>query len=237
MTLKEGAPRLAMADEPNRICGMEEEILELFLILIQNGYPQAEEAIHFLEKQTDVSGITVGITNLRDVLSHLCTVVLHPDWSRDQKLAQCANAEEHVRRAIMDTYNRAFTILADKAFTRLEDYKEKVIPLKLKNHPITASAPSLDEVYHRLKRTKEAREEARKAKGRNDWDNEWTEGIKTLVNACIELEDLFREMDQAVIHGTQVGQDRKNTRLAWWAIISTVLFGIASLAVGYLALR
>lgn len=59
---------------PEKICNVDRAAVERFLILIRDNYPKADRASFFLE---EVSGKTTGlvIANLRDILSHLATML------------------------------------------------------------------------------------------------------------------------------------------------------------------
>jgi len=109
-----------MADpipSPQKFCGVDAKLLEEFLILIRGKYKGADMATFFLEKHTGISNI-YGITNLRDVLSHLATF-LDPSTPEDKRRDQRGNAEEHLRRTTIEPYETAlaeFTIKFDAVY-------------------------------------------------------------------------------------------------------------------------
>lgn len=92
---------------------VNEEILEKFLALVRDRYPLADKANYFLETKEKQSGINIAITNQRDVLSHLVTL-LTPGLSVDGQTAQLYTAEEHLRRAILESYETALNRRLDK---------------------------------------------------------------------------------------------------------------------------
>ena len=55
------------------------DILKLFTDL----YPLIDKANYFLELHAGASGINVGVTNLRDAVSHLVTVLENPTLTLD----------------------------------------------------------------------------------------------------------------------------------------------------------
>ena len=68
-----------MSDQiPDKICGIERDIIERFLTLIQEKFHQVDEANYFLELNLGQSGINIAITNQRDVLTHLVTILTNP---------------------------------------------------------------------------------------------------------------------------------------------------------------
>jgi len=224
-------------EQMERIRGVERDILEGFLALIQEKFPKAEEAAYFLESNVGASAINISIANLRDVVSHLGTVIRHPEWSREEKLAQLANAEEHTRRAIMDSYNKAAFITSEKVFELLEKYKSIVLPLKSGRNPTLSSAPELLSLKTRLKSVSELRTKARKAKGRNVWDQEWEAGVKALVVAFWELKDIEQVMEDYIGRATQIRDNKKTTLLTWWGIIATIATAILGIIVSILLAR
>lgn len=226
-----------MPSGEERIRGVERDILEAFLALIQDKFPDAEEAAYFLETNVGASAINISIANLRDVVSHLGTVIRHPEWSREEKLAQLANAEEHTRRAIMDSYNKAVVITSEKVFELLDTYKRMVLPLKSNKNPTIQSAPELLSLTSQLRAIGELRTRARKAKGRNVWDNEWEGGVEALIAAFWELKEIQQTMEEYVSRATQIRDTRKATVLTWWGIIATIIAGILGIIVSILASR
>ncbi len=73
-------------NEEFKILGVEASIIEQFFILIRDKYPLVDKANYFLEINTGLSGINVGITNQRDALSHLCTIITDNSLTYQQKL-------------------------------------------------------------------------------------------------------------------------------------------------------
>jgi len=68
-----------------------------------------------------------GITNLRDVLSHLSTF-LSPGKSSEQRQAQLNTAEEHLRRSIIEPYETALNELTAQFAELYERYRQAVLP-------------------------------------------------------------------------------------------------------------
>jgi hypothetical protein len=78
------------------------ELICRFLSLVRDNYAKADKASYFLERRAGVSN-ACAITNLRDVLSHLATL-LDPTTPPDKRADQLSNGEEHLRRAIIEPY-------------------------------------------------------------------------------------------------------------------------------------
>jgi hypothetical protein len=205
-----------MPDNQDMILGVDRDIVEQFLALILEKYPKVDEANYFIEHNVHTSGINVAITNQRDVLSHLCTVMSQNGMSRTEKIAQIALAEEHFRRAIIESYERAATILNDMVLRQLDTYKSEVLPIA--NQSVMLSAPTLESLRSGFQQIAALRDKGRKAKARNQWDAEWEEGVASLVKAFSLLRDSQHIMEQYIIRAVAVKEHRKNKTLHWLAI-------------------
>jgi hypothetical protein len=106
----------------------ERDLVLRFLALIRDSYKKAEKAAYFLERRAGVLN-TCGMTNLRDVLSHLATL-LDPATPARKRADQLASAEEHLRRAIIEPYEIGLASLTEKFTQDYETYRKDVLPVK-----------------------------------------------------------------------------------------------------------
>ncbi len=188
-----------MPSDPKYILGVEREIVEEFLQLLRDKYPIVDEANHFIEHNVATSGINVAITNQRDALSHLCTILTRTDMTMAQKRAQIANAEEHLRRATIESYEIAVIILNDRVLDLLEAYKKEVLPLPLEDDPLLSSAPNLEKISSIMRQITDLRDKGRHAKGLNHWDHMWEEGVESFIKAFDLLKQLELIVEQYLI--------------------------------------
>jgi len=175
------------------ICGVDQAIVERFLILIRDNYPKADRASFFLE---EVAGKThtLVMANLRDVLSHLATT-LSSDTRPEDWEAQLASAEEHFRRAIQEPYAIALGNLREK-FGAVHAEYEKAYPgiNKLKQSGLFVTAPDNEELQTKLRKIAKLASEGRSAKRRNRIDAEWDAGVASYVEAYDQLELLTKSL-------------------------------------------
>jgi hypothetical protein len=151
------------------ICGVERKLVESFLTLIRDNYREADKATFFLEQRTGIVNVQ-GIANVRDVLSHLVTL-LNPDTPPEKKAEQLANAEEHLRRAIIEPYELALNDLLIKFNELYFNYKERLLPVK-DRHLLLQSAPNDVSIEATLKEVGELYVLGRSGKGKNFWSKE-----------------------------------------------------------------
>jgi hypothetical protein len=211
----------------DQICGVDRDIIEKFLTLIKERYQAADEANYFLEEQVGVSSINTAITNQRDALSHLGTILTNPSLPRAELEAQIAKAAEHLHRSIFETYETAVNIMLERVLEVYGRYKKNVITLS----PPLHSAPSIVTVDLRLKTVKDLKIKARAAKGKNSWNAEALEGIQHSVKAVLDLKVLIAELEQFIVvadgrHG------RTESRRFGWVQIAIGLGGLAIGVVG-----
>ncbi len=222
-------------DEAEQICGVDRDILERFLILVRDKYPQVDRANFFLELNLGTSGINVGITNQRDALSHLTTLLTCPDLSREDKLAQLTSVEEHFRRGVIESYEKAVNLKLERVLPLYDAYKKRVLPICAK-HDTLSSAPDVVSVAARFRSIKELRQRGRDAKRRNRWDAEWEAGTAAFVTAFTELQELEETLERYLVRSAEIHAARSAKRLAWCGIGLAVL-GMLLGAVLVVALR
>lgn len=178
--------------------GVDQQVLEEFLVLVRDNYELADQAYFFLEHHVGVSGTNVSITNLRDVLSHLTSLLQEGHLPPDKQREQVAGATEHIRRAIIEPYEDAVnikTLQVKRCFTL---YKIFVFPLCF---ILFTSAPTLDQINAQLTAIGDIRSDARKAKGLNRLTDEWRQGITLYVRAFDELDSIARQLEGYNIKG------------------------------------
>jgi hypothetical protein len=198
-----------MPADDNLIEGVPRHVIEAFLRLIKKAYPKVDEASFFVEQQAQISSINIGITNQRDALSHLATILNHPGMGEHALFAQVASAEEHLRRATLESYERAANKMVAKCLPLYEDYKKHVLPLQAAYDDLQP-APPADSIDAWLRRINDQRYLGRKAKALNAWTPEWEEGTKALVAAFIDARDLVTLLERYVI----IGKRHRNQRNA-----------------------
>lgn len=148
----------------DQICGVPKELLERFLFLVRDHYRKADEASFFLEQRTGEISVH-GMANLRDVLSHLATF-LNPRTTREKLPEQIANAEEHLRRAIIEPYETALNKLTLDFEELYRQYTQRVTPV-VDAHPALSGAPNTAAVESRLDEIRDLTSNGRLAKAKN----------------------------------------------------------------------
>ena len=210
------------------IMGVEREIVEKFFRLIKEKYPLVDKANYFIERNGGVSGINIGMANQRDFLSHLCTVLVRTDFEPEEKLAQVATAEEHLRRAIIETYQRAVTIQLDKVHKIFETYKKEVIPYQ-RSKAILASAPNTLMIRAIFDEVEDLRTKGRSVKNENIWNENWERGISFFLDAFEKLKEIEKELEEYILRAHQIKINKKTIFLALWGIVATIVSIVLSI--------
>lgn len=196
-----------MPADDSLIEGVPRNVVEAFFRLIKKAYPKVDDASFFVEQQAQISSINIGITNQRDALSHLASILNNPGMGEQALFAQVAAAEEHLRRATLESYERAANKMVAKCLPLYEDYKRYVLTLQSSYDEIKA-APAADHIDAWLHRINELRYMGRKAKALNAWTPEWEEGTKALVEAFVQGKDLATMLERYVIVGKRLQKQR-----------------------------
>jgi hypothetical protein len=220
-------------DPPDPLGHLTQEdraLLFRFLGLIRDNYKKADKSAHFLERKAGVTN-TCGITNLRDVLSHFATL-LDPHTPQAKRRDQIANAEEHLRRAIIEPYEIGLASLTDKFKPTYETYREKVIPIR--NTDGFRTAPGRSQIDGRLADIDESAEKGKSAKGKNLWDDDWEDGVAGLIDAFDQLTDLHNEIEDWIFKYRQDHQGHHSVRMHYIAIVVGI---VVSIVVGIVIAR
>jgi hypothetical protein len=186
------------------ICGVERGLVEAFLRLIKDNYKKADKATFFLEQRTGIVNLQ-GVTNVRDVLSHLATM-LEPGLTKEQREEQIGNAAEHLRRAAIEPYEIALNELFSRFAQLYEKYKEDVLPAK-DTHVALSGAPPAATIEARLREIQGLSGEARHIKVQNIWDSEWEHGVARYIEAFDKLSALYSDIESYWYKYEQIERD------------------------------
>jgi len=179
------------------------EILRRALVLMRDKYHLATAANTFLETRTGVSGISISITNQRDAITHLISLLRIPASDRDAQLEQLSNLKEHLRRACMEPYEAAVNETMVTLNKVLEQYKARVLTMQDLATEIP-SAPTLDEVMVAIAAIGRRRTAARLAKTENDWTPKWDQGLKEFIVVFDDLEALKTKLESCLARAEQL---------------------------------
>jgi hypothetical protein len=211
----------------NLINGVDPDVLKGFLILIKEKYAMVDMANFFLEIKTGVSGINIAMANERDFLSHLCTVLSDQELTPDKQKDQLSAAEEHLRRAVIESYQKAVEIKFSSVLDNYEKYRYEVVPLQKRYEPL-ADAPDFNSIRTKIKEINVLRMESRNAKRRNKWDDSWEQGVATYVKAFLDLEKLDDTLEDYILIARQCHNDNKKREIIYISI------GIVSIVINIL---
>ncbi len=186
--------------QPRRdtICGVDRDVVERFLVLVRDNYPKADAAAFFMEEVAHVEH-KVTLVNLRDVLSHLATL-LDGDTPPEQWEAQLAEAAAHFRRATQEPYQIALGHLRER-FDTVRPCYSKILPRiqRLKRGGLFDGAPTDEVIEHELKGIVSLALEGREAKRGNRTDPAWDHGFGSHAEAYDKLEKLTQRLS-TILH-------------------------------------
>lgn len=208
------------SEQQNQLYGIDRDIFDRFMFLIKDRYTLVDEAVFLIENTVGTSGLSVGLTNQRDVLSHLATVLSKADLNRDEVIAHVNQAEEHLRRAFVELFGEAVSLMSKKIDPVVDSYKSLVLPLL--PHDNLPGAPDSAEIRDKFQLISSLRTESRTAKGRNSWEGA-EESVKYSSAALFRLKELKDELEQLIPNATQIKQNKRQTLIGIWALIATLV--------------
>lgn len=213
---------------------VEKEILKDFLELFRDNYEKTNIATHFLEQNEGVSNAQ-GIANIRDSLSHF-TSALQPNSTFTQRREHVTSAEEHLRRAIIEPYERAVNHKLTKFHALNADYRRDVIPL-ISRDSRYVNAPEESRITAVLDEVKAFLSRARNTKGKSFRDPDWQEGVlgliegyNLLVNLSDSVEKYWNEYSYNRNEELRAYESRKQTWIALWSITITAIACLVTVA-------
>jgi hypothetical protein len=199
--------------------------------LIRDNHHKADKAHAFLEHRTKTANV-YGIANLRDVLSHLATFLgdgLSPEKRRDQ----LANAEEHLRRAIIEPYETAINSRTVDFVDLYDKYRRFVIPAR-DRYDALRKAPDTDRIEATLEQIRYLTENGKTSKLRNILDPHWEEGVICFVDGFKKLDDLTLEIEDFYFKWMRLKSDRRTLVLSILSIVLTFIIGALGIWVSVL---
>lgn len=212
----------------DKILGVDRKIIEAFLELFRDKFFLVDHANYFLESRAGSSGLNIAIVNQRDFASHFCTVLKNPDFTERQHLDQLSAAEEHLRRAIIECYQRSVSIKLVTISDLLEEYKERVVPNVGKKSALQ-DALGLDEINTKINEIKKLHSEGRSAKNINKWDDEWLEGVNKFIDSFLLAEELENALESHLSKSPRISNI--------WKLIGLISALINILLLAFLLLR
>jgi hypothetical protein len=195
--------------QSDQIIGIDIRIVARFLVLFRDHYKKCDKATTFLETRTGESNIT-AITNQRDALSHFATA-LQKDTPTEKREEQYATAEEHFRRAIIEPYEIALESKVNKLIDLYRNYREFIVPVR-DRHTELQESPNDIAIEATIREINNLRDNARKAKGRNMWDEKWEEGINDYIKAFDSADVLHNNLEKYWYRFQQIEKDDKNKK-------------------------
>jgi hypothetical protein len=218
--------------------GVEPGVIKAFLELIRDKYPIVDKANFFIEIDAGASGANIAITNQRDFLSHFCTVLKDKKLTPEQQYAQVSAAEEHFRRAVIESYQKGVEIRLTETIKLFEKYKERVVPIQTK-HSELAESPDLEAIRSDLDEIKQLRKKGRDAKSLNKWDDEWVSGVNAYLKAFLKIEKLEKVLEIYLGKASQISNDivdtatpkSPNTRIWQLTVLASIILNLVLLGV------
>lgn len=162
--------------------GIKEAHLERIIELIRTRFVVVKEGTKYLENMERKYNIT-ALANIRDFVSHIETA-LKEDITDKERQANLDQAEEHLRRALIEPPQIALESRLEIFLEEYEEYEEEMIPNERKYGVDTIT--DHEQIRADIKKIQEYLNEGRKRKGTNIWNTTWEEGVE-LFNRGYEL--------------------------------------------------
>ncbi len=213
----------------DKIRGVEREIIERILAMLQDKYPAFDGGTYYLAMKFGIENV-IGFHNLRDMITHIKTAIVDVNTLRERE-DQLLLAEEHLRRALVEPYELAAAEMFKKASDLYREYLDLILIAK-KEDINFIKGPSQEVIEQLLKREVPGlMAQGREKKAVNLWDTTWEDGVKAFELAAERSLYAYEHMQKDV-------EVLKTRNLYWknrvyfiWGLTATALFGIAGIII------
>lgn len=215
---------LAIPRSVDTVAGVDRDLVEQVMGIFRDVYHLATQANVLLEFETGTSGINVAITNQRDAITHLVTLLRVADEGRDAQVKQVANLEEHLRRAIIEPYELAIALARKRVKDSLPAYKKDVLESAIRK-AIVPSPPTLDQITVRYEAIDKKRTSARLGKFENRHNETWLQAAETYIRTFEDTKKLAAELEGFVVQARGLKASRRSTVTTWLVGVIGILAG------------
>jgi hypothetical protein len=210
-----------------KISGVDNEIVNKIIKMIQEKYPQFNLGTYFLA--TLGYDNDIGFRNIRDMLTHINSAISKGLSFHDREI-QIAYAEEHLRRALVEPYE----VGASEEFKKTRELYDKFVVLvssvrKKDKHFLKAPAETqiIEQFHHIHLHMLKGREK----KAANLWNSEWEQAIIEFMDATEEAQELNKKLEADIELLSNLNLNRQSRRYFLWGLIATI-FGVVISIVG-----
>ena len=199
--------------------GVEPDVIGSIIYLLRNRYEAARLAILYLESEAEEFAAS-GIANLRDALSHIASAVSE-NSTHEQRQKDVHSAAEHLRRAVVESYQQVVEAKLMNIADRYATYRAK--SLKRERFYRMSHLTDHSQFQKDLEASKKLYAEARDYKDTNVWDEAWMEGVVTFTEAVELLVGLDHTL--SAWEG-EIAQRRFSFWTQAWFMIAGVVLGV-----------
>lgn len=213
------------------VAGIYVEHLERLFGLLNEHLPKVLESNRFFEEETGFHN-EAGANNLVDALSHIGTLAENaPNLTRDEQRDEITNFSDHLRRSMMEGFERTLKHRAGEVAESWREYERDVLPLQQRGD--LRGVPTYDELMAIRRRFRNKVEQGRACKRASTWE-EWKKGTACFAEACELVNDLGTKLELSIGGAQQYDRDRESRKLTWISLGIGTAIGLAGIAVGFL---
>ena len=207
--------------------GIEPDLLRRIGKCLRKHYRTADKAVVYAETVTREYNI-VGVTNLRDALSHLSTA-LDSTKTYEQREQSVKSMEGHIRRAVVESLQLA----AEARLTATSKVIEILHATARGQGAKRVPADGVANIDKGLEESLRLYKDARSRKGENIWNREWEDGAELFVR-CVNM---TKEIEAEASRLIEQASDRDfHLRLSksglFWSVVGAVVVSGLFFALG-----
>ncbi len=220
-------------DKKTEIRGIQVDIIEKILMMIQEKFPAFNDGTYYMAAKFNLDN-DIGYHNLRDMLTHFEAAILKTK-THEERNTQIILAEEHLRRALVEPYELVANMKLDDARQLFKEFIERQLSASKKDKVLLIEVEEL-KIEEKFKEIGALLVSAREKKAVNLWNDEWERSVEEFTFAAdkgLDLCDILRIRIQDL---KRKSLDRRSRNRFIWAFVTTVLLGIFGIAITILGI-
>lgn len=223
---------MAQVEPPESVAGIDTEQLERLLGLLRDHLPKVLESNRFFEEETGFHN-EAGANNLVDALSHVGTLAENASsLSREEQRDEVTNFADHLRRSMMEGFERTLKHRLGELSERWEEYQREARPLQAQGR--LRGVPTPDALDTQRRRVRNLLHDGRASKRGSTWAD-WKAGTDCLAEACHGINDLATQVEQCIGAAREYQSERQTSRRSRIYFVVSTAIGLGGLALAILS--
>lgn len=208
------------------VADVDVRVLERLLLTLRENLMTVFEANRFFEEKTGLHN-EAGANNLAEALSHIGTLAQEaPNLSYDEQSAQVALLEDHLRRSMMEAFEKLVKARLGKLSRLWHEYLRKASSLSRRGK--LRGTRAHDDLVALRRTIATELENGRSSKVGTNW-RIWKQGAEHLAKAAEASEELMEGLEEVIGAAQQYRRFQIGVALGLLGLVAGLAVGLPAL--------